>query len=142
MEIGAGLGAPSLTAAHRGARKVALTDVDPTAVRNAAYNASMNLGGEVSCKIACAAHNWDDDDDDSYSDSDDDGAGTCSLGRALSRAGFRFDRGGVDEGEDRVLKDGAATTVVKKVTSTSPSTWCSARMWCTSRAWPAAWLRC
>ena len=104
LEIGAGLGAPSLTAAHRGARKVALTDVDPTAVRNAAYNAGMNLGGEVSSKITCAAHDWD--DDDSYSDSDDDGAGTCSLGRVLSRAGFRFDRGGVDEGEDRVVVDG------------------------------------
>ena len=33
--------------------------------------------------------------------------GTCSLGRALSRAGFAFDRGGVDEGEDGILKDGA-----------------------------------
>jgi hypothetical protein len=105
LEIGAGLGAPSLTAAHRGARKVALTDVDPTAVLNAAYNARMNLGKEVSCKIACAAHDWD--GDDSYSDSDDDGVGTCSLGRALSRAGFAFDRGGVDEGEDGILKDGA-----------------------------------
>ena len=66
LEIGAGLGAPSLTAAHRGARKVALTDVDPTAVRNAAYNAGMNLGGEVSSKITCAAHDWDDADSVSY----------------------------------------------------------------------------
>lgn len=39
LEMGAGLGAPGMTAAAFGARRVVLTDADPAAVRNMAYNA-------------------------------------------------------------------------------------------------------
>ena len=99
LEIGAGLGAPSMAAARRGASTVALTDADPLATRNAAYNARMNLGRVASAKVACVVHDWNDESDLSDSDSDDSdetnhgtdrGRATCSLGRALERfGGFR-----------------------------------------------------
>ena len=56
LEIGAGLGAPSMAAARQGASTVALTDVDPLATRNAAYNARMNLGRVASAKVKCVTH--------------------------------------------------------------------------------------
>ena len=40
LEIGAGLGVPGMTAAAVGAARVAITDVDGAAVRNARYNAA------------------------------------------------------------------------------------------------------
>ena len=99
LEIGAGLGAPSMAAARRGASTVALTDADPLATRNAAYNARMNLGRVASAKLACVVHDWNDESDLSDTDSDDSdetnhgtdrGRATCSLGRTLERfGGFR-----------------------------------------------------
>ena len=96
LEIGAGLGAPSMAAARRGASTVALTDADPLATRNAAYNARMNLGRVASAKVKCVTHDWNALESDSDSESDETnhgtnrGRATCSLGRALEQlGGFR-----------------------------------------------------
>ena len=55
LEIGAGLGAPSMAAARWGASMVALTDADPLATRNAAYNARMNLGRVASMAASASS---------------------------------------------------------------------------------------
>lgn len=53
LEIGAGLGVPGMTAAAVGAARVAITDVDGAAVRNARYNAAR--GGRAGAGVGASA---------------------------------------------------------------------------------------
>ena len=156
LEIGAGLGAPSMAAARRGASTVALTDADPLATRNAAYNARMNLGRVASAKVACVVHDWNDESDLSDTDSDDSdetnhgtdrGRATCSLGRALERFGG-FRRSDEEGGGDWANGGGAnerwkhLVARLKRLVGSRRSTSSSARTSCTSAAWPRAWPGC
>jgi hypothetical protein len=75
LEIGAGLGAPSFAAAaYALASRVAVTDVDPTAVRNAAYNAA--------CGARCSDGARASKPTDASSDASDADASSAAFARA------------------------------------------------------------
>ena len=75
LEIGAGLGAPSFAAAaYALASRVAVTDVDPAAVRNAAYNAA--------CGARCSDGARASKPTDASSDASDADASSAAFARA------------------------------------------------------------
>ena len=153
LEIGAGLGAPSMAAARWGASMVALTDVDPSATRNAAYNARMNLGRVASAAVACVTHDWNGDSD---SDSDSDSTptptptrtrttpitGPITGGRRVRSDGPWVSHVGSAPGAATLRTEGRWKRPTKKNTGSRRSTSSSARTSCTSAAWPTAWPGC